>query len=217
MRTRVKICCIASVAEASVAIRAGADALGLVSDMPSGSGIVDDAVIRRVVRQVPPPIARFLLTQQLDAAGIVNHVRRTGADTVQIVDHVDPAVHAALRSAAPEVRIVQVVHVTGPEAVAIAERYAVSAHAILLDSGQPGAEFRELGGTGRTHDWQISRAIVDAVPLPVWLAGGLDPANVGEAIRTVRPFGVDLCSGVRTEGALDGAKLAAFIAAVAAA
>ena len=214
MRTRIKICCIASTDEARHAINCGADALGLVSDMQTGSGIMDDAKIAHIAAHTPPPVARFLLTRRLDAPGITDHVRRTGVDTVQIVDHVAPDVHTALRSALPGVRIVQVVHVTGPEAIDTARLLGRTAHALLLDSGTPGADFDALGGTGQTHDWALSARIVQSADVPVWLAGGLNPTNVHEAIRTVRPFGVDLCSGVRTDGRLDDIKLAAFMASV---
>ncbi len=217
MRTRVKICCIASTTEAQLAVTAGADALGLVSDMLVGSGVVDDALIRHIATASPPPVSRFLLTRCLEPQGIVDHVRQTGVDTVQIVDHVEPSVHRAVREALPGLRIVQVVHVTGPEALDRAKTYGRSAHAVLLDSGSPGADFEELGGTGRTHDWRISAQIVQSCDAPVWLAGGLNPANITEAIHTVRPFGVDLCSGVRTDGRLDPDKLTAFVAAVEAA
>jgi phosphoribosylanthranilate isomerase len=89
--------------------------------------------------------------------------------------------------------------------------------ALLLDSGNQSLPVKELGGTGRTHDWSVSRRIVEAAPVPVYLAGGLTPDNVGEAVRRVRPFGVDVCSGVRSGGRLDEARLAAFAAAVRAA
>lgn len=214
MRTRVKICCISSVGEAQTAIEAGADALGLVSDMPSGPGVVSDVLIQSIAARVPPPLATFLLTRRLDLQGVVAHCRTAGCNTVQIVDHVDPAVLVGVRSALPWLRVVQVVHVTGPESIELARDYGRVAHAVLLDSGTPGADFQELGGTGRTHDWELSARIVRETPVPVWLAGGLKPGNVAEAIRTVRPFGVDLCSGVREAGHLDANKLTAFMWAV---
>ena len=92
--------------------------------------------------------------------------------------------------------------------------YAPFVDAFLLDSGKPGAAIPTLGGTGDVHDWDISAAFVAASPRPVFLAGGLTAANVGAAIARVRPFGVDLCSGVRTDDRLDAAKLAAFVGAV---
>lgn len=214
-RTRVKICCISSPEEAALAIACGADALGLVSHMPSGPGVIDDRLISDIVDQVPPPIATFLLTSETKSDAIVHHARRCRADTIQLVDQVAEDAYPIVRAALPSRRLIQVIHVEGEETVDAAVDAARLADAILLDSGRPSAEVKELGGTGRTHDWRISRAIVEACPRPVFLAGGLTPDNVGEAIREVCPFGVDLCSGVRTDDRLDAEKLRAFVEAVA--
>ncbi len=216
-RIRVKICCISSVKEARMAMAAGADALGFVAAMPSGPGIVSDATIRAVTVDVPPPIATFLLTSRATGTDIADHVRHCGPNTVQIVDHIDPGELAVLAVSLPMVRRVQVIHVEGPGALDLIARYEPYVHAFLLDSGKPGGTMRELGGTGRTHDWAVSAEFVKRTEKPVFLAGGLNPGNVAEAIATVRPFGVDLCSGVRTDGHLDQAKLDAFMAAVRAA
>jgi phosphoribosylanthranilate isomerase len=214
MRTRVKICCIASLEEARIAMAAGADALGLVARMPSGPGPIADEAIAAIAAAVPPPVATFLLTAKTSAAAIAAHVRATQPSVVQIVSHIDPAEAAALAVREPQVRWVQVIHVEGPEALAMIPLYAPHVHAFLLDSGRPNAPVAELGGTGRAHDWAISAAFVRASERPVFLAGGLTPDNVGEAIRRVRPFGLDLCSGVRRDGRLDAAKVSAFMAAV---
>ncbi len=213
-RTRIKICCMQSVAEATLAARYGADAVGLVSAMPSGPGPIPESLIAEIVPRVPAGVATFLLTNAHAAVAIADQVRRLGPSAVQIVDRPEPGCHAALRSALPATRIVQVVHVTGPEAVDEAVAYAPAVDALLLDSGNPSLPIKELGGTGRTHDWRTSRRIREAVGAPVWLAGGLTPGNVAEAIETVRPFGVDVCSGVRTRGMLDEEKLARFVAEV---
>jgi phosphoribosylanthranilate isomerase len=214
MRTRVKICCIASVDEAEMAIAAGADALGLVGAMPSGPGPISDALIAEITAIVPPPVATFLLTSQLSAAGISAHLRATRPTAVQIVCHIDPSESAQLAALEPQVRRIQVIHVEGLDALDLIPLYAPHVHAFLLDSGRPSASVPELGGTGRTHDWSISAAFVAASPLPVFLAGGLNAGNVKQAIDRVRPFGLDLCSGVRTNGRLDAEKLKAFMEAV---
>lgn len=215
MRTRIKICCIGSPEEAALAINHGADALGLVGRMPSGPGVIADASISTIIDSVPPPIATFLLTSETVSEALVHHARRCRADTIQLVDWVAPDAYPVIRTALPSRRLVQVVHVEGPETIEVALEAATLADAILLDSGRPSAAVKELGGTGRTHDWEVSRQIVEACPCSVFLAGGLTPDNVGQAIRQVRPFGVDLCTGVRTEGRLDGQKLEAFVSAVA--
>ncbi|MBK7402922.1 MAG: phosphoribosylanthranilate isomerase [Myxococcales bacterium] len=212
MRTRVKICCISSLEEARLAVSLGADALGLVGPMPSGPGVLDDATIQSIARVVAPPVGRFLLTSRTSADAVVEHALASGVDTVQLVDAVAPDTYAALRSRAPHVRVVQVLHVEGPEVVEEATRLAPLVDALLLDSGRPNAAVRELGGTGRVHDWRWSRAVVDAVPCPVFLAGGLSADNARRAIDEVAPFGLDVCSGVRTAGALDEEKLRALMA-----
>ena len=217
MRTRVKVCCIETPEAAALAIRYGADALGLVGPMPSGTGIIDLATAAWLANGVPPPIATFLLSSATEPEELLAQCRQVAPTALQIVDTVDPAAYALLRRELPALRLVQVVHVTGEQTVAEALAIATLVDALLLDSGSPDAPVRLLGGTGKVHDWAISRRIVDDLPVPVLLAGGLTPANVAAAIRGVRPFGVDLCTGLRTDGELDESKLAAFMQAVAAA
>jgi phosphoribosylanthranilate isomerase len=212
--TRVKICCIMSVAEARLAVSAGASALGLVGPMPSGPGVIDDALIAEIAAVVPPPIATFLLTSETRADAVIDHLRRCGTNTVQLVDRVEAGAHAIIRRALPQVKIVQVLHVTDDDVVNEARALADAVDGFLLDSGNPKLAVKELGGTGRVHDWDLSRRIVEIVDRPVFLAGGLRADNVAEAVARVRPFGLDLCSSVRTQGRLDGEKLAAFFAAV---
>ena len=211
---RVKICCTQNREEASMAINAGASALGFVSAMPSGPGVITDDQIADIVRCVPPPIATFLLTCRQDVEGIVAQQRHTGANTVQLCDEVAASDHRALRAELPGVSIVQVVHVTGEESIEEAVAVAPCVDALLLDTGNRVAAVKELGGTGRLHDWAISRRIRDEVLVPVFLAGGLRPENVAQAIRIVEPFGVDICSGLRPNGGLDGPLLEDFFDAV---
>lgn len=160
------------------------------------------------------PIATFLLTAETTADTISAHIRATRPTTVQVVSHIDPAQSARLAELEPYVRRVQVIHVEDNSALDLIPLYTPYVHAFLLDSGRPNATIAELGGTGRPHDWAISAAFVKASSRPVFLAGGLTHENVGVAMRQVRPFGLDLCSGVRTEGRLDPEKLAAFVRAV---
>jgi len=211
---RLKICCISSHAEAALAIQAGADALGLVGDMPSGPGIIPDATIRSIALEVPAGVCAFLLTRECTASAIAAHVERCAVSTVQIVNHVEPQELERLREMLPSLRIVQVIHVEDTAALDLLGRYEASVHAFLLDSGSPGASVPLLGGTGRVHDWSVSAEFVRRARRPVFLAGGLTPSNVAEAIHTVRPFGLDICSGVRTDGRLDAAKLSAYVQAV---
>ena len=214
-RPRLKVCCIASVEEARLAIASGADALGLVSAMPSGPGVIAEELIAEIVAAVPPPVATFLLTSRVDVAAIVAQVMTTRASVVQLVDAVSASALEELRLALPATRLVQVVHVLDADSVREALDAAPRVDALLLDSGDPRRAVKELGGTGRVHDWGLSRAIVERSPVPVFLAGGLRAENVGEAVRRVRPFGLDVCSGVRTDGRLDAAKLGALVRSVA--
>lgn len=214
MPPRIKICCVASREEAVLAIAYGVSALGLVSKMPSGPGPIDEATIADIAAFVPPPIATFLLTSETTADMIAAQVRRSRPTAVQLVDHLPVEAHRALREALPGVKLIQVVHVGAANAIDYALDAATRVDALLLDSGNPDAEVKTLGGTGQVHDWTLSRHIVERASRPVFLAGGLTAENVGEAIRAVRPFGVDVCTGVRSEGWLDPTKLADFIAAV---
>jgi phosphoribosylanthranilate isomerase len=215
--TRIKICCMSSIDDAALAVDAGAHALGFVSAMPSGAGIIEEDLIARIVAAVPPTIATFLLTSAVDADTIVDQQRRARANTIQLVDRVSVETRRALRDRLPGIAIVQVVHVTGPESVSEAHEARRESDAELLDSGNPSLSVKELGGTGRVHDWDVSARIRRELDVPVFLAGGLNPSNVGEAVRAVRPFGVDVCSGLRPGGVLDARLLRDFVSTVQAA
>jgi phosphoribosylanthranilate isomerase len=178
--------------------------------MPSGPGVISEGLIAEIARQVPPPIATFLLTSRRDVPGIVAQQRRTRVNTLQLCDRLQRGTHADLRERLPGVALIQVIHVTGEQALGEAEAVAGDVDAILLDTGNPTAPLKELGGTGRTHDWAVSRRIRETVPVPIFLAGGLRPDNVAEAVRVVQPFAVDICSGLRSRGALDPVLLRAF-------
>lgn len=197
-----------------MAIAAGAWALGLVAKMPSGPGPIPDDAIAEIARAVPAGVETFLLTSRVEADGIIEHHRHCRTTTLQLVDRVPFEDLQRVRKALPGVRLVQVVHVTGSASVSEAQEVAGLVDMVLLDSGQPQAELRTLGGTGNTHDWDISRIIRERLDLPVWLAGGLNEANVAQAIRHVEPFGVDLCSGLRRGGRLHAERLGDFFKAV---
>lgn len=210
LHPRVKICCISSIGEAWCAINHGASALGLVSDMPSGPGVISEDCIARIARLVPPSVATFLLTSKQDPHTIIDQQHRTGVNTIQVCDRLESHAYTILRKSLPGISLVQVIHVTGREAIDEACTVAPFVNALLLDSGNPSLPVKELGGTGRTHDWTVSRMIRESVDIPIFLAGGLNPENVHMAIKEVAPFGVDVCSGVRTAGNLDPEKLQRF-------
>lgn len=207
---RVKICCVASIEEAHLAVKYGASAIGLVSEMPSGPGVISENLISEIACATPPGISTFLLTSKQKVDEIIDQQRRCGTSTIQLCDRFETGAHQKLKFALPGIKIVQVIHVADEDSFLEAVEVSQNVDAILLDSGNQKLEVKELGGTGRTHNWQISRKIREAVRVPVFLAGGLSFNNVAEAIKQVNPFGLDVCSGVRTNGKLDEQKLKLF-------
>ena len=197
-----------------MAISFGASAIGLVAKMPSGPGPIPDETIREIAAAIPPPVATFMLTSHTSVADIIDHHKRTNTNTIQIVDSLAIGTYRQLKEALPAVRIVQVIHVIDENSIEEAIGISRSVDAILLDSGNPNLKVKQLGGTGRVHDWKLSRRIRESVACPVFLAGGLNPDNVTQAIEAVEPFAVDVCSGVRTNGMLDIDKLERFFKAV---
>lgn len=211
---KVKICCISSINEAALAIKYGASALGLVSSMPSGPGVIGEDLISEIAQAVPPPIATFLLTSKTDAQSIIKQQRKTKVNTLQLVDAVSFNALKKIRSELPGIKLVQVIHVLNDKSVKEAIDVQEFVDALLLDSGNPNLKIKELGGTGRVHNWDISKIIVDSVSIPVFLAGGLNESNIKQAINKVNPFGLDLCSSVRTNGKLDEIKLKRIFLAI---
>lgn len=194
-----------------MAIRYGASAPGLVGHMPSGPGVISDERIAAIVKNIPPPVASFLLTSETLSSRIIFHHQKTQTNTLQLVDAVPVSTYKELRDALPSVKLVQVIHVLDEQSVEEARQVAAFVDAILLDSGNPNLSLKVLGGTGKVHNWKLSKKIRDSVPVPVFLAGGLTPENVRQAIDEVAPFGLDLCTGVRTDGKLDERKLGRFM------
>ena len=213
MKPRIKICCISSVDEAKLAISFGASAIGLVGKMPSGPGPIADELIASIIETVPPPIATFLLTSETTAENIIAHQQRVHSSTIQIVDALTERNYQLIHAHLPSVKLVQVIHVIDESSVEEAIELSEEVDALLLDSGNPKLAVKELGGTGRVHNWKLSKKIVEQSKVPVFLAGGLNAENVNQAIETVQPFGIDVCSGVRTNGNLNKTKLEAFFKA----
>lgn len=211
MRPRVKICCISSVEEAQLAIQYGASALGLVGNMPSGPGIIADELIAAIAKQVPPPVGTFLLTSETSSSSIIAHQQKVMTNTIQIVDALAEGKYDEIRHALPGIKLVQVIHVLDESSIDEALMLAEETDALLLDSGNPNLKVKLLGGTGKVHDWLLSRKIVEQSRVPVFLAGGLNAENVRQAIEIVQPYGLDLCSSVRTNGRLNEKKLENFM------
>lgn len=211
VKPRIKICWISSEVEAKMAIQYGASALGFVGHMPSGPGIISDDLILRIVKTIPPPIGTFLLTSETVAQKIIAHHQVTRTNTIQMVDSISINSYSVIRESIPSIKLVQVIHVIDNKSVDVAIMIAELVDAILLDSGNPNLRIKELGGTGRIHNWKLSRKIRNGVKIPVFLAGGINAENVKQAIDEVEPFGLDLCNGVRTNGRLDEKKLELFM------
>lgn len=213
-KPRVKICCISSTSEALTAIKYGASALGLVGNMPSGPGVIEDKLILEITKIVPPPIATFLLTSETNAKDIIVHYKKVNTSTIQIVDELENREYELLRAELPHVKLVQVIHVIDDNSVREAIEISQFVDAILLDSGNPNLSIKVLGGTGKTHNWELSKQIRTRIRIPIFLAGGINKDNVKQAIEMVDPFGIDLCSSVLTNGHLDEKKLEEFFKAI---
>jgi len=210
-RIKIKICCIKSIAEANLAMKSGANAIGLVGQMPSGPGVIDISTIREISESFSDKVETFLLTSQVSSENIIKDYRLSLTTTIQLVDAVKEDDLKDVKEALPEVSLIQVIHVVDPSSIRVAVAIAPFVDGILLDSGNPNLKVKELGGTGRTHNWEVSRQIVSNVDIPVFLAGGLNSLNVADAIERVSPYGVDLCSGVRINDQLDESKLKEFV------
>ena len=208
---KVKICCIQSIQEAQLAIDYGAHAIGLVGRMPSGPGPIPDQRIAEIADWAPEGLETFLLTSETTAEDIIAHHQRTRTTTIQLVDAVPLDAFRKIRAVLRNIKLVQVIHVIDEASVVEAQKVAPYVDGLLLDSGNPKARIKELGGTGRVHNWQFSRQIVKSVEIPVFLAGGLKAENVAQAIDAVEPYGVDLCSGIRDNGLLNPDNLADFM------
>lgn len=194
-----------------MAIKYGASAIGLVSEMPSGPGVIPEDLITEIALSVHKSISTFLLTSKRDTASIIEQQKRCKVNTIQLCDSLAEGDYTDFRKEIPGINIIQVIHVVDKSSVEEAISIAPLVDGLLLDSGNVKSSIKELGGTGRTHNWALSRAIVKSSQTPVWLAGGLNPENIIAAIEAVSPFGVDICSGVRSDGKLDELKLAQFV------
>lgn len=207
---KVKICCISSIEEARLAVAYGAAAIGLVGRMPSGPGIITDELIHAIAKTVPPPTHTFLLTSETTTDNIIEHHKKVNTTTIQIVDALSGREYHKIREAIPNVQLVQVIHVLDVGSIKEAIEISEFVDAILLDSGNPNLPTKVLGGTGKTHNWDLSKKIREKISLPIFLAGGINKDNIKKAIEHVQPYGIDLCSSVRTNGQLDENKLEAL-------
>jgi len=207
----VKVACIRNPEEAMRAVSFGAAAIGMAAETPTGGRALTHAEIARIVAAVPETTGTFLMTTRRSAIELAELARNAGVNTIQLWDEPDPDAYAHLRSAVPGISIVQSIPVMGEGAIETAISVSPRVDALLLDSASRSVPVRWEEQHGRTHDWRISRRIADAVSIPVILSGGLTHLNVADAIRAVRPYGVEVCSGVRTKGQLNTTLLVQFL------
>lgn len=189
---------------------AGADLLGLVGPMPGGPGVLTPAEARAIASGFDGPARPVLLTSSETAEDIARDASDAGVSSVQVVRHIPVGDARTLGESG--LHYMQVIHVEDTASVDLIDLYAEHCDAFLLDSGTPATGV--LGGTGAVHDWALSAEVVRRSPRPVWLAGGLTPANVGEAMARVRPDGLDVCSGLRRAGRLDAGLLRDYMQAI---
>jgi phosphoribosylanthranilate isomerase len=202
--TRTKLCGLTSEHDLDAAVDAGTDMVGFVSDVPIETPReLAPARAAELTERVPESVMSVLVTMPETPETGAELARRIGPDAIQ-VHGCSPTEVAALAE-----------HIAIPVIAAVdaadgdLERYAAVADALVLDS----TDEQGAGGTGETHDWARARAVVAALDIPVLLAGGLTPANVGNAVETVAPFGVDVSSGIEASaGTKDHAKLRRFVA-----
>jgi len=203
--TRAKICGIRDDGARDVAVAAGADAVGFVVEIPRSKRSIDRGKAKHLIEGLPPFVSSVIVVEPESVAEAANLALDTGADVIQVNDSLSFEDLATLKEMVPT-RVVATVPAR-PGGLDHARRMAEVADAILLDSLEEG----KLGGTGTVHDWNLSADLVRKVDVPVILAGGLNPENVAAAIKTVRPYAVDVSSGVETDGAKDPKKIEAFL------
>jgi phosphoribosylanthranilate isomerase len=209
---RVQIAGVSSLEEALAAEQAGADALGFTVRLPNGlHDDLTEAKARSIIAALPPFIASVAITYVETPREAVDLCRYLGVAALQLHGPFPTQELPLIRAALPHLKLIRAVHVTGPGALAQARALERRVDALILDTYDPTTG--RHGATGQTHDWSISRQIVDHIRTPVILAGGLTPDNVAEAIRIVQPWAVDVHTGIeRADGTRDFSAIGAFVA-----
>ncbi len=206
---KVKICGITNMNDALLAAEYGADFLGFIVDIEKSEDSLSRSVARDLIMQVPLEITPVMVTYLNKASDVVELARFVKPMAIQFHADITVGEIGKIRKALPKMKIIKAVHVTGEKAIDEAKKFEDYADYILLDSKSKG----KIGGTGKTHNWNISRKIVEKCKKPVILAGGLNPENVLDAVRIVKPFGVDVNSGVKSSPRKkDADKMERFIA-----
>lgn len=205
----VKICGIRSIGDALAAAAAGADILGFHVELIGARTPLESENAGKIIAKLPAGVSSVMVTSITETDELIKLARATGATILQLYGDATPETILEVKKALP-VQIWKVLNLSDEGSIAEAKKYEGSADAIALDTlnKQTGV----LGGTGKTHDWNISRKIVESISIPVILAGGLNPENVAEAIKIVQPYGVDVNSGVSNpDGTKDIEKVKLFV------
>lgn len=207
--TLVKICGIRSIEDALAAAAAGADILGFHVGLIGARAPLEAESVAKIIAKLPAGVSSVMVTSITEPNELIKLARATGAKILQLYGDATPETILKVKKALP-VQVWKVLNVSNEGSIAEARKYEGSADAIALDTLNKETGVR--GGTGKTHDWNISRKIVESISIPVILAGGLNPENVAEAIKIVQSYGVDVNSGVSNpDGTKDIAKVKSFV------
>lgn len=207
----IQVAGIRSLAEAQMLVEAGVTHLG----MPLGPGVREQDVTLDQAAEIVAALSNqavfVVITYLTDPAAVVALCREVGVTAVQLHDELDPSKVAEMKLHMPGLFVIKSLVVgEGTDVVEMARVHAEHADAFLTDTYDPATGAR--GATGRTHDWQVSQAVVRAVSRPVILAGGLGPANVAEALRATGAAGVDAHTGLEdAQGRKDPTKVRRFV------
>jgi phosphoribosylanthranilate isomerase len=208
----VKICGIRRHEDALIAAELGVDAVGLlVGQRQNSPDFISAGIARDISRALPPSVEAVLVTHIEDIDELERLLQQSGITTIQLHSEIASSSVERLRSRFPHVKIFKSVHVISADSVAYPEAFRKLVDGFVLDSINVATD--QVGGTGKTHDWSISRQIVMRYPeIPIILAGGLNSENVRSAIEYVHPFGVDVNSGTKaSNGFKDTRKMQEFI------
>jgi len=210
---QVKLCGIKRLEDACLAVEAGADALGfLVGQTHTSADFIAPLTAKAIAATLPSGVTGVLVTHLTDPGDVLDLAALTGLPAVQLHGEIWPEDLARLRRAAPDLTFLKSFHVTDEAGLDYGDAFAGLVDGFVLDTANP--RTGQIGGTGLTHDWRLSRRIVERYrSVPVILAGGLNPENVAAAIAAVGPFGVDVNSGTKgSDGFKSEAKARAFVA-----
>jgi phosphoribosylanthranilate isomerase len=204
---RVIVSGITSTAEADLAIRCGADALGVACGGPGG---IAEETILKINQQIPPPICAFLMTRSTKIEELAGQQRRCRANALQLLEMPPTGIYTDLRRLLSGIELIQTAHIGSEVSIRKAFESARQVSALILAPEDP----RQIGTAAETSAfWKLCSAIREQSPAPVFVSGPRTAKAVAEVIKVAGPFGIELNAAVRTDGALDEGKLKRCISA----